>query len=725
MGEETAKLIASNVSIVSSRKNDNNTPSKRFPNAVWTPLREITRPSPNEKWQVDGLIKAGNLVILSARPKTAKSIVGLNLAACIAMDKPFLNRSTTQGRTLFVAWERHDLTVQRAFAMGVDACEDFMVWDKRRFGVAPRVDALDWWKEFIVANNIRLVVFDTLAHFLRPELDKVRSALNAYDYIGSVLERVAQVANETGCTFLLIHHDRKGEGDTDEQRVLGTTAITAAADVVLQLQPRSDDAGVMVLKAMGNAIDDQVLHFIVQPNFWLEPTERSAVTKEEKAANAIVEFLRQHGEAKRKELEGHLQEIGLAESRSAAEKLATRALSLLQGKIIRTQRGAYRLVSDFGHSDTPISDVHVVRNHKTLSDNSDNLDKSDMSEMSEMSEVSELTHHFRTTRTTYIMSSESQNDASERQERFPSSFTDIEFDGNDGSHAMNDTDVRHFRHSSFTNDDGYDGHDGSRVTNITQCPSLPSNTIEMTDDGGRVTDVTSDWQWDYIASDIPTLPELVSFGNLPEQVSFENPIISCQYTEIDVSCPQSPEIPEPAYSTLRNEELIDTELLISELDELCAELSAQQKRPALPEQPEQSTLPAQSKQTEISEQPAPSEQAAQPPQTLNKPTHTGNIPSLLEQAALSAQSAQLTQPKPSLPDHPLPDHLACLCGSELRLFGKTFRCLRCDSPRPAVCRRCGKALKFIAENRAECIGCGAPYVFDRNRRLWLCDEDIF
>jgi hypothetical protein len=387
------------------------TQEKRLPDAVWTPLREITRPDPNERWQVDGLIKAGNLVILSARPKTAKSIVGLNLAACVATGRPFLNRPTQQGRALFVAWERHDLTVQRAFAMGLDACEDIMVWDKRRFGVAPRVGALDWWREFIKTHDIRLVVFDTLAHFLRPELDKVRNALNAYDYIGSVLERVAQVTDETGCTFVLIHHDRKGEGDADEQRVLGTTALTAAADVVLQLQHLSDDAGVMVLKAMGNAIDEQALYFTVQPDFWLAPTERPAVTKEEKAANAIEGYLRlqEQEEAKRKELERHLQEIGLAESLSAAEKLVTRALSQLQsqGKVIRTQRGTYKLASNFGHADAPINDVHVVRNSRALLDNSDNLDNSDMSEMSE---VSETPHRFRTTRTTYIMLSESSKD---------------------------------------------------------------------------------------------------------------------------------------------------------------------------------------------------------------------------------------------------------------------------------------------------------------------------
>jgi hypothetical protein len=562
------------------------TQGKRLPDAVWTPLREITRPDPDEQWQVEGLIKAGNLVILSARPKTAKSIVALNLAACVATGRPFLNRPTQQGRALFVAWERHDLTVLRAFEMGLDACEDFMIWDKRRFGVAPRVDALDWWREFIVANNIRIVVFDTLAHFLRPELDKVRNAINAYDYVGSVLERVAQIANETGCTFVLIHHDRKGEGDTDEQRVLGTTALTAAADVVLQLQHLSDDTGVMVLKAMGNAIDDQVLYFTVQPNFWLEPTERPAVTKEEKAANAIVEFLRQHGEAKRKELEGHLQEIGLAESHSAAEKLATRALSLLQWKIIRTQRGAYKLTSDFGHSDTPISDVRVVRNHETLTDNSDNSDNLDMSAMSVMSAMSEPTHRLRTKRTTYIMSSESPKD--------------------DNGHG---------------------------------------------------------WLWDYIAADIPVLPDLFTPENSPTPCPYDR--IRNDTSEPAYASPRGDEpvnvlTTEPPNPTSSDEvRYIDTEQW---LEELCAELN----------------------------------------ETSNKPP---------DNASLASQ--------------PKLDRLACLCGGELRLFGKTYECLRCDSPRIAACRYCGKVLQLTSDSHAECFGCGLPYTFDRARRLWLSDLDAF
>jgi len=556
------------------------TQKKRLPDAVWTPLREITRPDPNERWQVDRLIKAGNLVILSARPKTAKSIVGLNLAACVAMGRPFLDRPTEQGRALFVAWERHDLTVQRAFEMGLDACEDFMVWDKRRFGVAPRVDALDWWREFIIANNIRLVVFDTLAHFLRPELDRVRNALNAYDYVGSVLERVAQVANETGCTFVFIHHDRKGEGETDEQRVLGTTALTAAADVVLQLQHLSDDAGVMVLKTTGNAIDDQVFHFIVQPDFWLEPTEHPAVTKEEKAANAIAGYLRLHGEAKRKELERHLQEIGLAESPSAAEKLFDRAVVLLQGKVVRTQRGIYILQSDLKCPDDAIEGVGFVGN------SAPNSDISDIPDIPDMSEMSETPHRFPTMQTAHIVSSESRKD--------------------DNGHG---------------------------------------------------------WLWDYIAADVPVLPDLFAPENSPTPCPHDRICNDTSEPAYASPCGDEPvnvltiEPPNPTSSD--EVRYIDTEKW---LEELCAELS----------------------------------------ETSNKPPD---------------DTSSASQQKP--------DRLACFCGGELRLFGKTYECLRCDSPRIAACRYCGKILQLTSDSHAECVGCGLPYTFDRHRRLWLADFDAF
>jgi len=297
-------------------------------------------------WQVDGLIKEGDLVILSARPKSAKSIVALNLAACVAMGIPFLGRKVAQGRALFVAYERHDLTLQRAQKMGLEGCEDFMLWDKMAFGM-PRIDALDFWQEFITTNGVKLFIVDTLAHFIRPELDRLRNAINAYDHIGNVMERLQVFASETGCTVVLIHHDRKDEGDLDEAKVLGTTALTAAADAIFQLKAMED--GVISLKATGNAFDETTLFFTIGKDYWLEATDKPATSKEERAAREIEAYLRQHGQATRQELVQHLVEIGLVESgkEKTASNLFDRAVSnyliLKVDKKVENKQAIYRL----------------------------------------------------------------------------------------------------------------------------------------------------------------------------------------------------------------------------------------------------------------------------------------------------------------------------------------------------------------------------------------------
>jgi len=167
----------------------------------------------------------------------------------------------------------------------------------------------------------------------------------------------------------------------------------------------------------------------------------------------------------------------------------------------------------------------------------------------------------------------------------------------------------------------------------------------------------------------------------------ENPTTPCHHDRIrsenDIHCPSSFELPmntpeptEPAYATRRGDEPVD--VLTTEtpnttssdevryidteqwLDELCAELS----------------------------------------ETSNKPPD---------------DTSSASQQKP--------DRLACFCGGELRLFGKFYQCLRCDSPRIAACRYCEKVLQLTSDSHAECVGCGLPYTFDRARRR-MCSRTL-
>jgi hypothetical protein len=149
----------------------------------------------------------------------------------------------------------------------------------------------------------------------------------------------------------------------------------------------------------------------------------------------------------------------------------------------------------------------------------------------------------------------------------------------------------------------------------------------------------------------------------------------------------TPEPSEPAYASLRDDELVDAETLIAELN---------------------ATEP-ENWETNLS-------------QTVK---YVDTEQSLEQLCAELSETSNKHPSDTSLSSHQKPDRLACLCGGELRLFGKTYECLRCDSPRPATCRNCGKVLKRTSNGHAECIGCGMSYAFDLARRLWLADDDVF
>jgi hypothetical protein len=568
-------------------------------------------------WLVEGLLQTGWLLVINARPKVGKSIIAVNLATALAEGTPFLNLPTSPCAVLYIDLERPLETLNRFKALNVANNPNIFV-PSERIGA----DMLETLRELIrqakERTNRPVVLFaDTLGDFIKPALRQRKASINDYDAITEILQELRNLALELGCAFVFVHHARKAlSEEPTEVDVLGSTAIAGKFDVIAHLQPDRTDGSVLALTAEGNAIAKTTLHFVLNDGFRITPCEPPAKTKEEEVARLVLSELERHPDG-----------------------LTYGALAKLIQDIgmANTRKSAEKLIdraSDYlkGHvvvTKVGRNTIYRLREHPAL-----------------LTEVPEL----------------------------PTSDTYIENVGNVGNHETNAPNYRHFRH---TNNDGDVGNVGSHVTTVIQLPTLPTNPIYMSDVGNPT---PSDWQWDYIAGDVPVLPDLLIPENSPTP---------CPHDRIrsknDVRCPSSFELPtntpeptEPAYTTPRGDELVD--VLTTEtpnttlsdevryidteqwLEELCAELS----------------------------------------ETSNEPDDN---------------TSSASQPKP--------DRLACLCGGELRLFGKFYQCLRCDSPRIAACRYCGKVLQLTSDSHAECVGCGLPYTFDRARRLWLSDLDAF
>jgi replicative DNA helicase len=339
--EEAAKLVTN---IVSPRKSDDDgQPIRLLTLSEWDErLAHLSQGS----WFVEGLLRAGWLLVITARPKVGKSIVAVNLALALAEGKPFLNLPTSPCAVLYIDLERPLETRNRLKTLGAIGNPNIFVPEER-----VDADKLDTLRELIRqvkgrANRPVVVVIDTLSDFIKPALRHRKASINDYDPIAEILQDLRDLALELGCAFVFTHHARKALAEeANEADVLGSTAIAGKFDVLVHLQ-RANPATLRLI-AEGNAILKTQLTFTIR-DFQLERVEPPTRTKkEEQAASFLYEKLAGYPEGlSYGEMVKLVLEEKLAEREWAAKRLVDRALKRLMGQVQAERSGRttiYRL----------------------------------------------------------------------------------------------------------------------------------------------------------------------------------------------------------------------------------------------------------------------------------------------------------------------------------------------------------------------------------------------
>jgi hypothetical protein len=191
-------------------------------------------------WVWDSYLPEGVLSVLAAYMKVGKSTLAYALAVAIAQGRPFLDRPTKQGGVLILAVEEHPRDVHRRLVrFGMRRDDPLFVQ-----GWLPATPATyDRLRAFVRANAIRLVVVDTLSTFwgIADENDNAQ--------VGRNLTPLLNLARETGCVVLLVHHERKAGGDGG-RGIRGGSALLALVDQALTLD-RSGPDNRRVLRSLG------------------------------------------------------------------------------------------------------------------------------------------------------------------------------------------------------------------------------------------------------------------------------------------------------------------------------------------------------------------------------------------------------------------------------------------------------------------------------------------
>jgi len=186
---------------------------------------EITASPPEEaQFLVESgiLSKAGRLLV-AGKPKVGKSIFVDNLVLSLASGIPFLKSGSFPGfqidhptRTLLLDRELSkwalfnrltDLSDDRA---GYKAAAENLLIDHDHLIRLDQANAHDTLLALVEQNGAEVVVLDTAYKFFGGDVESSSSLMKGFE----VLDRII---HQTGCSFVLTHHHKKGQGGNGKQ----------------------------------------------------------------------------------------------------------------------------------------------------------------------------------------------------------------------------------------------------------------------------------------------------------------------------------------------------------------------------------------------------------------------------------------------------------------------------------------------------------------------------
>lgn len=196
---------------------------------------------PDIKWIVPMYLPEG-CTILAGRPKLGKSWLALDIALAVARGSYCLGEiKCPKGDVLYLALEDNQRRLKsRIEKVSPPHCDNQWPHELDLATEWPRCDeggleALKAWVES--KDNPRLIIVDVLAQFRSGRGGQ--ESLYEADY--RAVKALQELASVYGIAVVIIHHVRKGMGDSDPfERVSGTMGLTGAADTTIILDRDSN-----------------------------------------------------------------------------------------------------------------------------------------------------------------------------------------------------------------------------------------------------------------------------------------------------------------------------------------------------------------------------------------------------------------------------------------------------------------------------------------------------
>lgn len=232
------------------------------------------------KWVVPGIIPEGGCGLIVSAPKVGKTRVAIEMALGLASGSKPLGLSVRRPIAVgFFSLEDGEHLFGTRLDDGLRGVRAKYHWD----GHIKRVDGRFTWEPAVPMKlmtvfsgidlseaddkkrlhltidryGLKLVIIDTLSMAIG------RSNVSDSKEMNAILKDLRKIARATGCAIMFIHHTRKRvfeKGETIQESILGSTALHAWCDFIMNLVPPSEDSELLRMGVQTKRGND--VHFL-------------------------------------------------------------------------------------------------------------------------------------------------------------------------------------------------------------------------------------------------------------------------------------------------------------------------------------------------------------------------------------------------------------------------------------------------------------------------------
>ena len=206
----------------------------------------LAEPDTPEPWLVDHLLSTGCLSLIASKPGAGKTTLIEDAALSIATGRPWLGRDVRQGPVVYYCFDQHRRFVKEHFRnMGATGEEEIFIHFDPIEG-----DPVGLLTSYIETYKPVLVIVDMLAQFFDLVDTGGKDGTVNYAKMSKHLTPLRSLAEQSTTHIALVHHGRKGESSEDS--ILGSTAITGRVDTVLLLDREEEQRNLRTTKQRGS-----------------------------------------------------------------------------------------------------------------------------------------------------------------------------------------------------------------------------------------------------------------------------------------------------------------------------------------------------------------------------------------------------------------------------------------------------------------------------------------